>query len=240
MSKASFVRVVAAFVAAINITHDLDGDGLAAAPAEWVHLPGATGSTITIEDMSGHSVILTSTDQVTSWRVTFRKITAASAAFQFGTGPGPMGQGAKGDQGGVGDPGLVSMVLPITTAIPAGTDLPEIVLGTNGGGSNLTIPALGISFEGGALTASDTNYLTITFLIRDAANANPVTLGTLVTKITGGTGNWAGTVGTKQQVTVTGGGGVVTLPPGYSLRMKTAHSGSGAILPVGFFEALTS
>ncbi len=238
MSKLSYLRVFASFVATIDIVKDLDGDGTPAAMADWVHLPGEAGDTITIEDASGEEVTLTSTDQVTTWGVKIRKITDASGAFQFGTGPGPMGQGSKGDQGETGSPGLISFRLAILTPIPAGTDLPEISLGTNGGSDTIEFQLNGVSFEGGALTANDTNYLTVTLLVRDDSNANPVTCGTLVTNLAGG--NWAGTVGTKKVMTINGGGGVISLPPGYSLRLKTGHTGTGVILPTGFFEALTA
>jgi hypothetical protein len=43
---------------------------------------------------------------------------------------------------------------------------------------------------GAALTASDTVYATITVYARDTNGANQVTVATIVTKITAGTGNW--------------------------------------------------
>lgn len=234
MPKPSYLRVRTSAVSTpIKIT-DLDGDGVAASPIEWVHLPGVVGSTVTIKDMTGTSSVLTSTDQVSAWSGHFKEITASSGAVTFGTGDAPPAQGAKGDQGDAGAPSPdipIAFKLSITTAIPAGTDLPEMYLGTNLSGGD-TFPFTNAFFwVGGAVVQSDTDWLIFTWIKRDAANS-ATTLSTTTTKVTGGVNLAGGTTPVNQAT------GTPTLEAGSSLYVKVTHGGAGKILPTGTLYAI--
>jgi hypothetical protein len=230
MSKISFVRSVAAFVAAIHITTDLDGDGIPAAPAEWIQLPEGEGSSVTITDLTGVDTTLIAGTGVSSWNVKIKAITAASGAFVFGTGPGPV-TGPKGDQGDAGPTGPTAtrgFIVNFPTAIPAGTDVPEQILMSNNTGVDFAFGGQPQIVPGSAVIGSDTDWLIFTFLDYDNAGANPVVLSTKTTKVTGGTNGLTANVPNQLSWTVP------TIVNGHQLRVKVTHGGAGKILPAGF------
>lgn len=83
-----------------------------------------------------------------------------------------------------------------------------------------------------ALTASDTDYATITVRQRDAAGANPATIATLVTNVAGG--SWTAFVA-KSLGAITN----AALAAGAILTFEIAKTGNGVVVPDGRLEVVT-
>lgn len=79
---------------------------------------------------------------------------------------------------------------------------------------------------GGTLTASDTDYATVTLKFDDAAAGTPAAAATWTTQTTG-TGNWA--VGVKKAATLTAAN--CTLVAGGVVWFNIAKTGSGVVVP---------
>jgi len=84
-----------------------------------------------------------------------------------------------------------------------------------------------------ALTANDTNYATLTFAKRDAADTQTV-LNSFTTKITGGTGDWVARV--AEEFTLTTG---LDLNTGDTLTLTIAKAAAGVVIPAGTLEVET-
>lgn len=79
----------------------------------------------------------------------------------------------------------------------------------------------------GALTANDTNYKTIAIGTDDGAGGTHTAIGTLTTKITGGSGDWvAGTAESVSTVTMDD-----AMTAGTYLSVKVTKAASGVLLP---------
>jgi hypothetical protein len=76
------------------------------------------------------------------------------------------------------------------------------------------------------LTANDTNYATISLKKEDGAAGGAATLGQLLTKITGGTGNWAAKVTEPITLTVAN----CELDEGHVLGVDVAKAAAGVQL----------
>ncbi len=83
------------------------------------------------------------------------------------------------------------------------------------------------------LTASDTDYATITIKTDDGAASTPAAALTWESKVTGGTGNWA--VGVKEAATVTAAN--ATLVAGGCLWFNIAKAGSGVVVGISHYVA---
>lgn len=80
-----------------------------------------------------------------------------------------------------------------------------------------------------ALTASDTVYATITVDRRNADGTNPVQVAQVLTKVTGGSGNWTQWVAVALTLT----GANVGLAAGQILTVSIAKASTGTIVPAG-------
>jgi hypothetical protein len=92
------------------------------------------------------------------------------------------------------------------------------------------ITITGVTIEPGAtLTASDTNYATITASRRDAAGANRVTVASMTTRTagSGGTGSWA-LFGTVALGTLSN----TSIAEGEKFTIEITKTGLGVAVPV--------
>lgn len=123
-------------------------------------------------------------------------------------------------------------------ALTAGTDLAETVLGAIGPSAGLQIGKVTITptLAGGALTASDTLFVTFTLNKRTAAGS-PVVIasGTTKTSGSGGTGSWV--AWTPVSIPVVAGAAVA---PGDVITLAITHASSGTAVPVSVLELFTS
>lgn len=86
-----------------------------------------------------------------------------------------------------------------------------------------------------ALTADDTDYVTITVRKRDGAGGAAVTVATMTSKITGGSGNWSA----FQAVSL----GTIANPDllvGDLLTIEITKAGAGKAVPIGFLRVKTA
>lgn len=152
MAYNSYIRHKTIVSAPIDIVHSLDGDGKGAVPADWVHIAGPVGQTVTVVDMSGVATVLTSTASVSVFRGPFRKINASDSAINFGTGT-PPGGGSRGADAAGG--------IQATTAADgaANTAIAETTVGSVLGAGQID-PFIHPHV---AVTADDTNFATLTF-----------------------------------------------------------------------------
>lgn len=86
-----------------------------------------------------------------------------------------------------------------------------------------------------ALTANDTDYVTITIRKRDGAGGAAATVATLTTKITGGSGDWTAFVPVSLG-TITNGDLLV----GDLLTIEITKAASGKVVPIGFLRVKTA
>jgi hypothetical protein len=76
--------------AGIDLTVWSENSAVKQAPAEWVHVLGGPGATVTIVDTVGNESTLTATEAVEVWTVSFKKILACSDSVELGTGTAPV------------------------------------------------------------------------------------------------------------------------------------------------------
>jgi hypothetical protein len=118
----------------------------------------------------------------------------------------------------------------------AATPVAEVALGTVGPGpEGIPLGSVLIS-PSAALTASDTNYATITVSKR-TAGGSPVTIATATTKTSGGggTGSWAAWT----NVTIPAVAGAF-VTPGDVITVSTAKASSGVVLPALTLEGFVT
>lgn len=117
----------------------------------------------------------------------------------------------------------------------AGTDLTERVVFAVPAGVPGGITITSVKYVPSAsLSASDTNYETLTVKKYDAAGANGATVASRTTKTTngGGSGNWTAFVGVSLTITAAN-AAVVT---GGAVTFAFAKASSGTSVPVGVLE----
>lgn len=81
------------------------------------------------------------------------------------------------------------------------------------------------------VTASDTLFVTVTISVRDKTAANPLVIATLVTKITGGSGNLAQGVPYSMPLTVAN----VVIAAGSTVTYAIAKASTGTVFTAGEF-----
>lgn len=84
---------------------------------------------------------------------------------------------------------------------------------------------------GGALTAHDTDYATITVSKYTAAGGSKTTVATITTAITGGSGDWVAFV--PEEITLSATAANLILESGAILTYEVSKAGSGVALPAG-------
>lgn len=123
-------------------------------------------------------------------------------------------------------------------ALTAGTDLLETVIGAIGPANGIAIGKATITptLAAGALTASDTLFVTITINKRTAAGS-PVVIASVTTKTTGsgGSGNWV--AWTPVNIPVVAG---ATVAAGDIITIAITHASTGTAVPVSVLEIFSA
>jgi len=126
----------------------------------------------------------------------------------------------------------VSVELDISADAAASTTTAETLLGrVYVAGTITAVKVTGAT----AITASDSVYATITVYARDTNGANQVTVATLTTKITGGSGNWTAFKPVDFGAITNG-----TVGAGWVLTYAVAKASTGTQLPLMHIQAILS